>query len=236
MTRALKIVALTGILGAVALLSMGKALSGRPAWLEVANVLDRQSGSCADSPPLGDQLVLPFKPTDHLTIDLPASIHYQPGGEAQAIVTGDPAILGHVKFEGDRLTMECNSNSGSSSFQVTISGPPISNWKLMGSGEMSLSEIDQPKLDVTINGSGSVNATGKVEKLALTIAGSGSAQTNGLEAKSAAVKINGSGDAEIKASVDAEVSLNGSGNVRLSGHPTLRKSEINGSGRIKQDD
>lgn len=64
----------------------------------------------------------------------------------------------------------------------------------------------------------------------LEISGSGSGRLKNLIAQSAQIKIRGSGDAQITAQADADVSISGSGDVELYGHPTMRRSEVSGSG------
>ncbi|UTS88671.1 GIN domain-containing protein [Rhizobium anhuiense] len=66
------------------------------------------------------------------------------------------------------------------------------------------------------------------------MSGSGEAQFEGLIAKSATVTIRGSGNAKMTAQVDADGSISGNGNVELSGHPAMRRAEIEGNGRIVQ--
>jgi carbon monoxide dehydrogenase subunit G len=105
---------------------------------------------------------------------------------------------------------------------------------LLGSADLSLAQINQPQLHVSIRGSGSIAATGIADALGLEISGSGKAELKSLTAQSAQVEIRGSGDAQITAEGDADVSISGSGNVELFGHPKLRRSEVRGSGTIVQ--
>jgi len=106
--------------------------------------------------------------------------------------------------------------------------------KLLGSGDLTLSQINQPQLRLSIRGSGSVAATGAADTVGLNISGSGAARLKDLAAKSVQIDIRGSGDAQLSAQADADISISGSGNVELFGRPILRRSEIRGSGRIVQ--
>ena len=85
---------------------------------------------------------------------------------------------------------------------------------------------------MSIRGSGSVAATGTAGTVGLEISGSGSARLKNLIAQSVQVDIRGSGDAEITAQADADVSISGSGDVDVYGHPTMRRSQVRGSGSI----
>ncbi len=66
----------------------------------------------------------------------------------------------------------------------------------------------------------------------LKISGSGNARLKNLIAQSARIEIRGSGDAEVTAQADADVSISGSGDVDLYGHPTMKRSQVRGSGSI----
>jgi hypothetical protein len=232
MAGKLTLVAAGGLAGAVVLLAVGAGLSGQ-GWRGMRH-LWAMSSACGATASTARQVTFPLAGNDTLTIALPASVRYQPGGKAEIVVTGDSAFLGHVRLEGDRLDFDCDPGWFTSKLDVTVSGPAIKDWSLLGRGDLTLSQIDQPQLRLDIRGSGSVAATGTVDSVDLDIAGSGEARLKQLTAKSARIDIRGSGDAEVTAQTDADVSISGSGNVELSGHPVLRRSEIRGSGRITQ--
>ncbi|WP_374431278.1 MULTISPECIES: hypothetical protein [Rhizobium] len=79
--------------------------------------------SCGSAVSGGQQVILPFSSSGSPTIDIPASVHYQPGGKAEAVITGDPALLDHVRIEGGRLSMDCNPGWSNAKFDVSLSGP-----------------------------------------------------------------------------------------------------------------
>jgi len=49
-------------------------------------------------------------------------VHYQPGGKAEAVVSGNPALLDHVRLEGGRLSLDCHPGWSMSKFDVSLSG------------------------------------------------------------------------------------------------------------------
>ncbi|WP_117193196.1 GIN domain-containing protein [Rhizobium terrae] len=233
MAGKLAFVATTGLIGAVAFLTLGIGLSGRD-WTDARHLWGAMPSACGSAASTKQQITLPFAASDSLTIDLPASVRYRPGDKAEAVVSGDPALLDHVRMEGHRLSLDCDPGWFASKLAVSVSGPAITDWTLLGSGDLTLSQIDQPRLRLSIRGSGSVAASGASDTVDVEISGSGAARLKELTAKSAQIKIRGSGDAQMTALTDADVSIFGSGNVDLSGHPILRRSEIRGSGRIMQ--
>ena len=231
MTRTWIWIAVTGIFGAFVFLAPGAVLSGRyradaATWSRVSQL------TCGSTASNRTQVTLPFTPGDSLTITLPGSVRYRPGDKAEAVVTGDAALLDHVRIENGALSLDCDPSS--SRLEIDLTGPAITDWKLLSSANLTLTDISQRQLRLTITGSGNVTATGAVETVGLRSTGSGVARLKNLVAKSAEIETIGSGGARITAEINADVSISGSGNVELFGHPTLSRSEATGSGRIIQ--
>lgn len=233
MNGRLAFVAIAGTICAIVFLSLGIGLSGRDR-IDAMHLWGMMRPSCEPAASARREVTLPFTATDNLVIDLPASVRYEPGDKAQAVVNGDPALLDHVRIEGSKLSLDCDPGWFAGRLDVSITGPAISNWKVLGSGDLILSQLNQPQLRVSIKGSGSVAATGAAETVDLDISGSGAARLKDLIAKSVRIDIRGSGDAQMTAQADADVSISGSGDVELFGSPVLRRSKIRGSGRIVQ--
>ena len=86
-----------------------------------------------------------------------------------------------------------------------MTGPAITDWKLLSSADLTLTDIRQRQLRLNIRGSGNVVATGAVETVGLKISGSGNAQLKSLVAKSAEIEIRGSGSTQLTAETNANV-------------------------------
>ena len=225
--------ATTGLICAFVFLALGIGLSG-PDWASAGHWWDGMRSGCGSAASGRQQITLPFSSNGSLAIDIPAFVQYQPGGKAEAVISGDPALLDHVRLEGGRLRLDCNPGWSSSKFEVSLSGPLVTDWKVHGSGDLALSELDQAELRLNISGSGSANATGSARTVDLDVSGSGAARLKDLAAQSVKIRIRGSGDAQVASAQDADISISGSGNIELYGHPVLRRSEIRGSGRLVQ--
>lgn len=100
-----------------------------------------------------------------------------------------------------------------------------------GSGDINVAVSANDLVSVLINGSGDVSLNGDSDDLNIDISGSGNVDAFGLAAIHAYVKIDGSGDAEVKVSESLQVDINGSGDVIYMGDPSLQVS-INGSGSV----
>lgn len=232
MTGKLTFIATAGLIGAAGFLALGTALSGS-GWASSA-YLWNSAATCAPASGTQRQITLPFVSEDGLAIEVPGNVHYSPGEKAEAVISGDSALIDHLKIESGRLALDCDPGWFGSQFDVKLSGPAITRWDLLGSANLTLAHIDQPQLQVSIKGSGNVSAAGTTDAVDIGIFGSGKARFEGLIVKSATVQIRGSGDASVNATSDADVSISGSGNVEVSGHPAMRRAEIRGSGRIVQ--
>jgi Putative auto-transporter adhesin, head GIN domain len=183
-----------------------------------------------------DSVTLAWEATDRLDIDLPATVDYRPGPKGEAVVSGDAGLISHVRLSGGELGFDSSSDCfPAGSLAVHLTGPAVGNWRLRGSGKLTLSGIDQDALDIEISGSGDVGASGTARRMALRISGSGAADLSKLVTKSAALRLSGSGEADVAPQDEADIHISGSGSVVLHGHPARIKSHVSGSGRIRQE-
>jgi hypothetical protein len=90
-------------------------------------------------------------------------------------------------------------------------------------------------VDAEINGSGNIDLKGETKRFNGEIRGSGNVRAMDLKSEDATVKIYGSGDADIFASVRLDVHVAGSGDVNYKGNAQV-SSSIAGSGRVKKVD
>lgn len=103
-----------------------------------------------------------------------------------------------------------------------------------GSGSIKL-ELYVEELELGINGSGDIDLHGSAEELEANINGSGDIKGEDLTSENAEFEINGSGDSHIHVTKKLSASINGSGDIHYSGNPSM-KVRKNGSGSIKSVD
>lgn len=124
------------------------------------------------------------------------------------------------------------------------SGDIIGQSKIRDSSKLELAvngsanirmDVDAPNIDAEINGSGDINLQGETKSFRGVIHGSGNVRAKDLQSEDATVKIYGSGDADVFASVKLDVHIAGSGNVHYKGNAQVSTS-IAGSGRVKKVD
>ncbi|BDB31142.1 hypothetical protein ELI64_29830 [Klebsiella pneumoniae] len=104
---------------------------------------------------------------------------------------------------------------------------------VQGSSDVSLYNIKQSDLSVSVQGSGDVKLAGAVERLRIDIAGSGDVNADQLMSLSADVHVRGSGDVRTWVCESVKARVTGSGDVVVWGNPVDRDCSVVGSGEIR---
>jgi hypothetical protein len=159
-------------------------------------------------------------------------VHFKTGTQWQATATGPEAILKHLQFNHGKLEFDQSMNLCDVDLKIELTGPDVRHWRLAGSGNLSLEQVDQTNLDIVLAGSGIVTASGNVARTRVLIAGSGNAKLDQLVVKDADVQIQGSGNVDIAPVEIIEVEIGGSGTVRLWSKPKSVQTRIRGSGSV----
>jgi hypothetical protein len=124
------------------------------------------------------------------------------------------------------------------------SGDIVGENKIIGADKLELGvtgsadikmEVDAPEVTASITGSGNVNLSGKTKTFSTSVSGSGDVHAYDLLSEDTKVRVTGSGDADVFASVSLDVSVAGSGDVRYKGNAKV-SSNISGSGGVKKVD
>lgn len=103
--------------------------------------------------------------------------------------------------------------------------------RLSGSGDFK-GAVNVKTLEASLSGSGDFSISGKADESTVSISGSGDYRGGDLMTKSTAIRVSGSGDANIYASEKVEASVSGSGDVHYGGHPKSVSKVAHGSGDI----
>jgi hypothetical protein len=95
---------------------------------------------------------------------------------------------------------------------------------LSGYGRANFSKIQASSLDLNISGSGSIDASGDVDRLDISISGAGGFSGPDLKAADVNVEISGVGRAVVWATKSLRPSVSGVGSVSYYGDPTLSEN------------
>ncbi len=170
---------------------------------------------------------------------------------------GDENILRYIetRSDGDWLEIKTRDNVNIHSSQpvkVFVTVPEIIELKVAGSGNITCNNkfstgenmsfnitgsgsitafVNAPAVNASITGSGNMYIKGETRNADINITGSGNYESPNLKAENAAVKISGSGDANLFADNNLKASILGSGGIKYSGNAVVAEN-IAGSGRV----
>jgi len=156
-------------------------------------------------------------------------------------MSGDPKALEklEIRRDGDTLRIGRKPNAGGWQWHkdggvtVFVTMPDIRRATLKGSGDLAIDLADDlvatlagsgdltvgrlrgRSASLSLSGSGTIAAAGKVDRLALSVSGSGDIDAAQVKAAEAQVGITGSGDVTADVTGPASVALGGSGSVTL---------------------
>jgi hypothetical protein len=237
MRNKLALVAITGLAVSAVCIGAAAAIGGR----ELANgnfvfpifgsqACERADGASATATTRD----LDWDGSDQAVLSVPGQARYTPGIGDTLHLSGDPRTIAHIRLRDGHIEMDCHGwNENWRNIAVTLPGRHFRKFGIAGSGTLTLDGLNQDRLNISIAGSGSVHANGKVEKLSIRIAGSGNADMGNVAADEAEVRIAGSGDADIAPKDEADIRIAGSGDVILHANPARMDTRIAGSGRIR---
>ena len=172
---------------------------------------------------------------DAVKIEGPVDVTYTISTTPSVRLLAQENILPLITVEvvAGQLVLATNrSFSTSAPIRALVSGPSPVAVRINGSGSFVGAGLAGAALQLRIAGSGNIKASGSVDTVNVVVAGAGDVDIVGIKAKSADIRIHGSGDVHAYASQSARVEIAGSGDVRIKGSPLKRNVERAGSGEI----
>jgi hypothetical protein len=156
------------------------------------------------------------------------------GGRQSVAVHADSNLLRYVTTRvvaGTLVIGTTGSFTTRSPMSVEVSVPSLAAVTLSGSGEVSVTGINAPRLTVSLPGSGALYMNGTVAQLHVTLGGSGLAQLDNLVARDVRAIVAGSGLIRVTATTSLNAAVTGSGAIMYSGNPQVTSS-VTGSGAV----
>ena len=126
--------------------------------------------------------------------------------------------------------------SGSADIDIrdVLKNPQKIEMNISGSGNIK-GGIDAPAISVDVSGSGNVELKGSTKDFDCSVSGSGDINCGKLQSENATVKIMGSGNAHVFASVHLTASTFGSGDIYYGGNPSNPEIHTAGSGSVQAE-
>jgi hypothetical protein len=172
-----------------------------------------------------DDNILQYVVTD--VHDGTLDVHYKDGYS----IIDDHAKVYVIAPSLDRLSV---SGSGDITSLGLLKNSRQIEMNVSGSGNIK-AQVNAPVINISVSGSGNINGTGHTKDLTCSINGSGDLNCGGLESENATVKIAGSGNAHVFASVHLSASVVGSGDVYYRGNPSSPDIHTTGSGSVEPE-
>jgi hypothetical protein len=150
-------------------------------------------------------------------------------------VEGDSNLLPLLRTDASGGTLRVwfeGSISTHNPLRVTYTTPQLRQINSNGSGRLTVSGLNGGPLNVSQNGSRSLQLAGNVSRLDARLNGSGSLSAAGLESGTTVASLNGSGRLDLgRVNGDTlSLELHGSGGVNASGNVRSMNVRLHGSG------
>ena len=167
------------------------------------------------------------------SVDMPATVRYSPHNGAEVNVTGDTALLPHVRIvDHGQIELDCRVRPGNVQFEITLPGRPFRSFNMAGYTRLILSDIDQDELHMNIAGNSTVEATGKVDSVHVNAAGLSNANLSALETEDAHLNLAGASKVDVAAEENVELNAVGAATLRLAREPKNLVSHAVGAVRV----
>lgn len=197
---------------------------------------------------------------DEISLGVSGRLYLSIGDEFKVELDGDEDDLDEIDTDVVNGVLrirhdgkwDWNWNSGGVKIYVTM--PEVKGLSVSGSGtiyaedliktddiELSVSgsgdleaEIEAGRVELSISGSGGAELQGTARNFGVRISGSGSLDAYDLRSEDCDVRISGSGSAKVNVSGDLDARISGSGSVYYDGDPDHVNSSASGSGKVRK--
>ncbi len=172
-----------------------------------------------------------------VSLDGVGRLEIEQTGSESVSITGDDNILPHIttRVRSGTLVISVAENKTFTNipdlvYQVTVAS--LESLELNGAGEIEVTNLDGERLEVTLDGGGSITVSGEVTSQEVDLNGLGIYNAENLISQDVTIQQDGAGSAVVNASDTLDVTINGVGDVEYIGDPTITQ-EINGLGSIR---
>ncbi|MYM70240.1 DUF2807 domain-containing protein [Pseudoduganella sp. FT55W] len=172
---------------------------------------------------------------DGIDINGPMVVEIRVGQATSLQIEGDSNIVPLVRTDAStgtlRVWVDGNIRT-SNPLRLTYTTPTLKQLSANGSGAMNVSGLNGGPLNVSMNGSRSVQLSGYVSRLEARLNGSGGLNASGLDSQTTSARLSGSGRLALgRVNGDAlNLEVHGSGSASASGNVRNMTVRLNGSG------
>jgi hypothetical protein len=182
-------------------------------------------------------------PFDRIEVHDGIDVDVVPGSGREVQVRAGRDVLDRVRTESSGGVLEVDLGDRGivigpdplGDVRVQVSAASVRGLRIEGSGDVTLTDIDADELEIDVEGSGEIDASGTVDRLRATIEGAGDANLSELAVRTAQIDVQGAGDADLNVSEALDVDVQGAGDVTYRGDPTVQ-SNIEGAGDLRHEE
>ena len=115
---------------------------------------------------------------------------------------------------------------------VDVTVPTLSSVALTGAGSVHVDGLQVEKLTIRVPGSGTVTASGSVERLDVAVDGAADVELGDLVARDVTAALGGTGHLHVHVTRSLDATVSGTGTIAYSGHPGSVSQSVTGTGSI----
>lgn len=159
------------------------------------------------------------------------------GAPQLVMVRGDDNLLTRVTTtvaDGTLVVDNRGTFQTKAPMSVAVAVPRLTEVMLSGSGTITVADVDDQTFTAELSGSGTIEATGWVDRISATLSGTGTLRLNVI-ARHATAELDGTGTIFLHASESLDATITGTGDIRYSGSPSKINRNIMGAGTISGD-
>jgi hypothetical protein len=161
-------------------------------------------------------------------IEVELTVGEEPALEIEAQPNLLPIIATEV--EGGTLRIDGRkSYTATRTVRVTVSTPSLEGIVLNGGSRAEVTGLDEPSLDVELNGGAQLTAEGSVHDLSVDANGGAQAHLEDVDVAAAAVELNGGSRVEITASDEVTGEVSGGSTLSVTGDARIDVDESGGA-------
>lgn len=142
-----------------------------------------------------------------------------------------------VTVEDDQLVIDMDDDApprDDVDIELFITMPELSSIEIRGVANITAHGVDEPRLVLRVSGVGEVKVQGHARKLDVSLSGVADVDLRDLVARSATVRLDGVGSAEVHSTESIDARVSGMGNVRIHGDPARVVERVSGMGSISR--
>jgi hypothetical protein len=170
--------------------------------------------------------------SDKVELVVFSDARYTPGTDMKLHASGDPQVLAHLRIRDGKIDLDCRGWRDRDQIKLVLPGREFRQFAIAGRSDLKLDRMNQSSLKAQIAGTGTIQATGRIDDLKIEIAGVGHADFGKIASRNAKVSLAGVSSADIAPTESAKIEIAGPSTVNLHSNPKDLDTQIAGPGSL----